>query len=270
MTTTTEDAVFGTRNRPYAVEGTYNFRSTAGYAAAQADAAVAGAPAARTIRERKLYRSDALHGLTDAGRRQFSELGIRLVIDLRDRTELEKAPSKLDGLAVDTRHNPIFEEGNVPGPAEITTLLEIYRLMIRSHAQRLADAVRLIAASGAEPVLVHCTAGKDRTGVVIALALLAAGVDREQVILDYVASEENLRGEWSEAMMAAASSHPGLAGIGEELREIISASPATVLETTLDLVDEMYGGATGLLQAHDFSDADLERLRDVLTTSSTR
>ncbi|MHC6222324.1 tyrosine-protein phosphatase [Arthrobacter sp. MMS24-S77] len=266
MTTTTEDAVFGTRNRPYPVEGTYNFRSTAGYAAtARTDAA-----APRTIREGKLYRSDALHGLTDAGRRQFSELGIRLVIDLRDRTELAKSPSNLDGLAVCTRHNPIFEEGNVPGTAEITTLVDIYRLMIRSHAQRLADAVRLIADSGTEPVLVHCTAGKDRTGVVVALALLAAGVDREQVILDYTASEENLSGEWSEAMMAAASSHPGLAGIGEDLQEIISASPATVLETTLDLVDETYGSATGLLQAHGFSDADVDRLTDVLTFSSTR
>jgi protein-tyrosine phosphatase len=269
VTTTAEDAVFGTRNRPYPVEGTYNFRSTAGYPAA-APAAASEPAAARTVRDGKLYRSDALHGLTDAGRRQFSELGIRLVIDLRDRTELAKSPSNLDGLAVDTRHNPIFEEGNVPGTAEITTLSHIYMLMVQSHAQRLAAAIRLIADSGTDPVLVHCTAGKDRTGVVIALALLAAGVDREQVILDYTASEENLRGEWSEAMMAAASSHPGLAGIGGELREIISASPATVLETTLDLVDEMYGSATGLLQAHGFSDADLERLRDVLTISSTR
>ncbi|GAB3561343.1 hypothetical protein GCM10027405_12980 [Arthrobacter alkaliphilus] len=264
MTTTAEDAVFGTRNRPYPVEGTYNFRSTGGYAAAQ------GQAAARTVREGKLYRSDALHGLTDAGRLQFSELGIRLVIDLRDRTELAKSPSNLDGLAVTTKHNPIFEEGNVPGTAEITTLSHIYRLMVQDHAQRLANAIRLIANSGTDPVLVHCTAGKDRTGLVIALALLAAGVDRGQVILDYIASEENLRGEWSEAMMAAAASHPNLAGIGEELREIISASPAAVLETTLDLVDEMYGSATGLLQAHGFSDDDLARLRDVLTISSIR
>ncbi|MFH5878786.1 tyrosine-protein phosphatase [Arthrobacter sp. NA-172] len=95
-------------------------------------------------------------------------------------------------------------------------------------------------------------------------------MDRKQVILDYAASEGNLRGEWSEAMMAAVSDHPGLAGIGEELREIISASPAAVLATTLDLIDEMYGSATGLLQAHAFSDADIERLRDVLTISSTR
>lgn len=268
MTTTTEDAVFGTRNRPYPVEGTYNFRSTAGYAA-EAPAADAGA-ATRTIREGKLFRSDGLHGLTEAGRRQFSEFGIRLVIDLRDSTELAKSPSKLDGLAVTTTRNPIFDDGSVPGTAEITSLVDIYRFMIRHHAQRLAGAVRLIADSGTDPVLVHCTAGKDRTGVVIALALLAAGVDREQVILDYAATEENLRGEWSEAMLAAASGHPGLAGMGEELLEVISASPAPVMATTLDLVDEMYGGATGLLEAHGFTGADIERLRDVLTISSAR
>lgn len=259
MTTTTEDAVPGTRNRPYPVEGTYNFRSTAGYAAGT-----------RTIRDGKLYRSDGLHGLTDAGRRQFTEFGIRLVIDLRDRTELAKSPSRLEGLPLEVRHNPIFDEGNVPGTAEVITLADIYRLMVRSNAERLAGAVRLIADSGSDPVLVHCTAGKDRTGVVIALALLAAGVDREQVILDYTASEENLRGEWSEAMFAAASSHPGLANAGEELRQIISASPSAVLRTTLDLVDELYGSALGLLKTHGFVDADLERLANVLTTGNTR
>ncbi|MEZ2388042.1 tyrosine-protein phosphatase [bacterium RCC_150] len=267
MSISTEDAVFGTRNRPYPVEGTYNFRSTAGYASAPN---TAGQAAARTVREGKLYRSDALHGLTDAGRRHFSQLGIRLVIDLRDRTELAKSPSNVDGLAVVTKHNPIFEAGNVPGTTETITLVDIYRLMIQNHAQRLADAVRLIADSGSEPVLVHCTAGKDRTGVVIALALLAAGVDREQVILDYAASEENLRGEWSQAMMAAVSDRPGLAAIGGELREIISASPAPVLAATLDLVDEMYGGAIGLLRAHGFSNTDLARLSEVLTTSPSR
>ena len=261
MTTTTEDEVFGTRNRPYPIEGTYNFRSTAGHSTT-----AAGTAGPRAVRDGKLYRSDALHALTDAGRRQVSELGIRLVIDLRDHTELATSPSRLDGLDVVTHHHPVFEHGNVPGTAAITTLPEIYRLMITRHARRLADAVRLIADSGTDPVLVHCTAGKDRTGVVVALALLAAGIDRDHVVLDYTASEENLAGEWAETMMTAMAAHPGL-GTGDELRQIITASPATVLADTLDLVDELYGGAAGLLKAHGFSDADLTRLTDVLTTT---
>lgn len=255
MTTTAEDAVFGTRNRPFPVEGTYNFRGMTGYMGADG-----------RVRSGKLFRSDALHRLSDAGRARLNDLGIGLVIDLRDRTELEKSPSRLDGLDVEVCHNPIFDEGNVPGSREITTLLDIYLLMVRNHAPRLAGAVRLIADSDTTPVLVHCTAGKDRTGLVIALALLAAGVDREQVILDYTASEENLRGEWSEAMLAAVSGHPDFHTAGSELRSIISASPASVLRTALELVDELHGSPAGLLKTHGFSDDDLARLTRVLTT----
>ncbi len=253
--TTIEDAVFGTRNRPFPVEGTYNFRGMTGYPAADG-----------RVRNAKLFRSDALHRLNDVGRNQLSDLGIGLIIDLRDRTELEKSPSRLEGLPVDVRHNPIFEEGNVPGGKEIAGLLDIYLLMVRNHASQLTQAVRLIADSGTTPVLVHCTAGKDRTGLVIALALLAAGVDREQVILDYTASEENLRGEWSEAMLAAVAAHPDFNNAGSELHSIISASPAQVLRSALDLVDELYGSPAGLLKAHGFSDDDLNRLTGVLTT----
>ncbi|MFP3381581.1 tyrosine-protein phosphatase, partial [Bacillus sp. SIMBA_069] len=69
------------------------------------------------------------------------------------------------------------------------------------HGTQLATAVRLIADSGEDPVLVHCTAGKDRTGLVVALALLAAGVDREDVVADYAQTADNLAGPWADAML---------------------------------------------------------------------
>jgi protein-tyrosine phosphatase len=255
VTTTSEEPILETANSPLTVEGTYNLRSTGGYAVA----------AGRTIREGKLFRSDGLHALTDVGRTQLALLGVRMIVDLRDHTELQQSPSRLDSLPVDVRHNPIFDAGKVPGAAGTITLQDIYALMINLHAQRLTDAVRLIADSGSDPVLVHCTAGKDRTGIVIALALLAAGVDREQVIRDYEATEHNLAGEWSETMMAAVAKHPRLGAVGEDLREIMTASPAAVLSSTIDLVDHTYGSATGLLTTHGFSLTDLQRLRDVLT-----
>lgn len=257
MTITSEDAVLDASNRPLTVEGTYNLRTTAGYPAK-----------GRVVREGKLFRSDGLQGLTDTGRRQFAAFGIRRVIDLRDRTELEHSPSQLEGLPLEVSHNPIFEDGKVPGGAETTTLQGIYRLIVEQHAARLADAVRIIADSGTNPVLVHCAAGKDRTGLVIALALLAAGVEREHVVRDYAASEENLGSGWTEKMLATVVANHGLATVEENLREIIAASPAAVLETTLDLIDARYGSAAGLLTAHGFSDTDVARLRDVLTTST--
>ncbi|MEV7474280.1 tyrosine-protein phosphatase [Pseudarthrobacter oxydans] len=256
MTITSGDAVLGTSNRPFTVEGTYNLRTTAGYPAQ-----------GRVVRDGKLFRSDGLQGLTEAGRTQFALFGIRRVIDLRDRTELDNFPSQLHGLPLEVSHNPIFEDGKVPGAAETTTLQSIYRLMIEQHAQRLADAVRIIADSRTDPVLVHCAAGKDRTGLVIALALLAAGVERDYVVSDYAASEENLTGEWTEKMLAAVVTSHGLASVEEGLREIITASPAAVLEATLDLIEASYGSATGLLKSHGFSDDDVARLREVLTVA---
>ncbi len=111
MTITSEDAILDTANQPLAVEGTYNFRSAGGYAAS-----------GRTVREGKLFRSDGLHQLTDAGRAHLAELGIRRVIDLRDRTELEQSPSRLEGLPIESRHNPIFDSGKIPGAADSVTL----------------------------------------------------------------------------------------------------------------------------------------------------
>lgn len=248
-----------TVNSPETVDGTHNFRSTGGYAAGD-----------RRIREGKLFRSDGLQDLTDQGRVQFAGFGIRRIIDLRDGAERERAASRLDGLAVEVCHNPVFDDGNAtPGvSATDISLAGIYRQMLERHASRLTGAVRLIAESGSDPVLVHCAAGKDRTGLVIALALLAAGVDRSQVVADYATSGANLSGEWVARMMAiVAAAHT--TGMSEEtLQEIVASSPAPALESTLDLLDELHGGAAGLLKANGFSDDELEQLRNVLTTAA--
>ena len=257
MTTTSGDTVPGTCNRPFPVEGTFNLRTTAGYPAQ-----------GRVVREAKLFRSDGLQGLTDAGRGQFAAFGIRRVIDLRDRTELEHSPSQLQGMPLEVSHNPIFEEGKVPGGQDPTTLQSIYRLIVEQHAGRLADAVRIIADSGPDPVLVHCAAGKDRTGLVIAVALLAAGVDREYVVRDYAASEENLGAGWTEKTLATLATTHALSTVDENLRHIIAASPAAVLESALDLIDARYGSAAGLLTSHGFSDTDVATLREVLTAAT--
>ena len=111
-------------------------------------------------------------------------------------------------------------------------------------------------------MLVHCPAGKDRTGLVVAFALLAAGVDRVEAVADYAQTEDNLRGEWADGMLALVTSH------GEEptpaIVELMTASPAPMLEALLDRIDAEFGSIHGYLLAHGLTDADLRRLRTTL------
>ncbi|MBK0419450.1 tyrosine-protein phosphatase [Leucobacter sp. CSA1] len=234
---------------PIPVEGTYNFRSPGGYAAA------GGA-----IRTGSLFRSDALHLLSPLGVEQFGAQGIARVIDLRDGRERLQAPSALAAGAVETIHHPIFEGAAIPTTGPAPTLREVYRTIATDRVHALSGAVRLIADAPEGGVLVHCTAGKDRTGMVVAVALASVGVSRDDVLADYAASAANLAGAWVERMIAAAAERfPG--PIDDAVRELIAASPAEALDEALDVIDDRYGSAERMLIAAGFDDDALARLR---------
>lgn len=232
-----------------ALEGTYNFRSTAGYPAA-----------AGRLRENALFRSDALHRLSEDDQRVFSAQGISRVIDLRDPEELRHSPNAIPAGPTETVHHPIFGSGaGLPAITGSFSIDSVYRYMIEHRADRVAGAVRLIADAPEGGVLVHCTAGKDRTGVVVASALTAVGVPRDQVIADYAASAANLAGEWAERMLAASAERFG--EFDGDARELIVGSPAEAIDRTLDLIDDGYGGVERMLLLHGLDDDALDRLQ---------
>jgi protein-tyrosine phosphatase len=241
--------------RLHAIEGTYNLRDTGGYAT----------PGGET-RWGKLFRSDALHALTDASRRRLDELGVEYVIDLRDDSELLASPSQLDGLGVTVVHTPIYPQTSSFGSIEEITLASLYRVMISEYGNNLARAVGVIARSGSHPVLVHCTAGKDRTGLVVALALLAVGVDKDDVIADYAATETNLAGEWA-ATMLSRMVESGVVST-PAIEHIISASPPELITETIEQIEEQFGSAAGYLVAHGFTASDLDALREALVATT--
>lgn len=241
--------------RRLSLAGTHNFRDVGGYAVG-----------ARSTRWGKLFRSDALHGVDQAGRDTLAGLGLGLVIDLRENDERETAPNALAGVGHRDVHLPVYD-----GPIEHTAsehpgaafdLESLYLQMLRDHAQPLTDAVRLIAGSGDDPVLVHCTAGKDRTGLVVALALSAVGVDTRDVIADYSLSETMLHGEWAEAMVAVLRERELPDGF--DIEGIVAASPPSVMRRTLAAIDADHGGADRFLLAHGMSETELGDLRAAL------
>ena len=128
----------------------------------------------------------------------------------------------------------------------------------------MAAALEVVAdAEGA--VVVHCAAGKDRTGTVVAMALDVAGVPHEEIVADYVLTGERLE-QIVGPPHAARGLRPG-AGQAEARRP---AAAGRVDPAILDAVDEGWGGAAGWLRAQGWSEADVERLRRRLTEPASR
>ncbi|UDY25183.1 tyrosine-protein phosphatase [Nocardioides sp. Kera G14] len=227
------------------VDGTYNFREVA------PGVLVPGV----------LYRSDSLDRLGDAGRRMLAELGIGLVIDLRSDLDLHvSGPDLLDGTGIEYVRHQILSAGVNLDPANLDLRL-IYREILQAHGPELALAIRAIADHHGA-VLVHCTAGKDRTGLLVALILLALGVAYEAVVDDYVATTANLAGPWSDALFAKLAAYD--VERTDTLVEVMAHAPEPVLKDVLDWVETEYGGVAAYLSSIGVDDAVLLRLRSRL------
>jgi protein-tyrosine phosphatase len=230
------------------VPGAVNFRDVGGLPAGSA----------RT-RPGVLYRSGNLAQLDDAGTAALSRLGIRRIIDLRADDEVAHAPSRVQGVQAQTQRVPLFLGSVASFFADDISLDEMYRRLIEDSADRVVEVVRGVVRE--QPVLVHCTVGKDRTGVTVALALAAAGVDSEAVIADY-ARTEALLPRWRNARVVEKlrSMHPEAV----HLEDLATRSPAPVMRNLLAGLVERFGSPADYLRAHGLSDDDLRELRRVL------
>ncbi|MFS0852433.1 tyrosine-protein phosphatase [Microbacterium sp. 179-I 3D4 NHS] len=218
---------------------------------------VGGIPAAKgSIRTGVLLRSGQLSGATTSGASEL-RARVRHIVDLRDGEEVAAEPSEIDG--PDTTHLPLFL-GSVRSFFEADTSLDdLYLHLLEESGERLVEAIRIIAAG--EPTLVHCTVGKDRTGVTVALALSAVGADRDAVIADYALTESQLPPERNRRIAAyLRQQHP------EAVHAIALAtqSPAPVMRRLLDMIDERWGSAAGYLRAQGMTDGELRDLEAAL------
>ncbi len=159
----------------------------------------------------------------------------------------------------------VFEGSGASQETVGITLEALYERILTKHTEALIAALRRIAHSDGA-VLVHCTAGKDRTGIVVALALLAVGVDRETVVADYAESESNLSGDWLEAMLALVESHD--VEITPSLRIVLGGSPPEALDGAIDLIEKEHGSVRQYLLDSGFSESDLGSLHSFLVEPS--
>ncbi len=218
---------------------------------------VGGIPAkGGRIRSGVLLRSGQLSGATTTGAAAL-RANVQHIVDLRDGEEVAAEPTEIEG--PDTTHLPLFL-GSVRSFFEADTSLEdLYLHLLEESGERLVEAIRIVAAG--ERTLVHCTVGKDRTGVTVALALSAVGADREAVIADYALTESQLPVQRTQRIAEyLRTQHP------EAVHAVALAtqSPAPVMRRLLEQVDERWGSAAGYLRAQGMTESELAALSAAL------
>lgn len=226
---------------------------------------------------RRLVRSDNLQDLSSADiTRLVDEIGVTTVIDLRSPEErTAEGPGPLTRVsAVRHLHLSVMPEstGLTDAAADALAvrrrdaleryptdpLLVYYLGYLRDRPENVVEALRSIAgAPGA--ALVHCAAGKDRTGVLSALALRVAGVHREVVVADYVATGDRI-----DLVLGRLRSTPTYSADVDRRPADEHRPRATTMTAFLDVLDGEHGGVLGWLAEHGFGQQDVQRLRDKL------
>lgn len=245
-------------NQPTRIEigGTFNFRDIGGWATPNGQVAT-----------RRVFRSDGLSALTADARTQLGDLGITTVIDLREERERHNAPNVLTDLNVEEIHAPLF--GNRLYPAdrnradrlvlEKRDLETLYAVMVENFAENIARVIDMVATIPG-PVVYHCSAGKDRTGVVTAFIHEMLGVQRYDVVTDYNATERFLGQKFLDAISANFAN----AGIVANLSATATQAPRIYMDNLLARVDAEFGSVESFLLAGGMDTNTPELLRQKL------
>jgi protein-tyrosine phosphatase len=230
-----------------------------------------------TVAANRLIRADNLQDLTATDvRRLVDDVGVRAVADLRTEVEVDatgpgpltrEARVRIEHLSLlptaGARTDAVADEGDAPprlpwnDPARVHrwSAANTYLRYLVERPDSVVAALRLVASTTGATV-VHCAAGKDRTGVVVALALEEVGVDREVIVADYARSTERMA-----QIMARLAATPVYAADLEGRSLDSHAARRETMETFLADLDARFGGPSGWLRAHGFRDEDGVALR---------
>src|SRR4051794_6018822 len=227
--------------------GCYNVRELGGYATSDGG----------QTRWKSIVRADNVNRLNASGWAALDEYGIHTVIDLRSPSEVDEdaapRPKSIETLAL-----PLLNEADTATMVEIYTSTSAEQTYALILARCKANFARILAAvESARPggILVHCQAGRDRTGLVSALLLGLAGVSPREIAEDYAVSERHLQPLYEQLLETIESPAE---------REQLARENQCRAETMLDVLahlDQGYGGPAKYILGCGVHDSDLARLR---------
>ncbi|MFN8419937.1 MAG: tyrosine-protein phosphatase [Anaerolineae bacterium] len=246
---------FEANSRHIPLDGCYNLRDIGGYPTRDG----------KMTRWRTVYRSDSLHRLTADSQNTLLSDGLKTIIDLRFPEEVQHDPNVFAASTALRYHHiplilrdPVQPNGDGRRHDVPPSLYAIYLSIIESY-QSQVRAVLTTLSESSFPVLIHCTAGKDRTGVIIALLLGLAGVEPETIVEDYALTSTYLT-----PLVESLKQRSVELGIDPEVYAKMLETPPQAMHDTLIHIASAYGGVEAYLHAIGLTDQQLKTLRDRL------
>jgi rhodanese-related sulfurtransferase len=235
-----------------ALAGAFNFRDLGGFATVDG----------RRTRSGLVFRSNSLHDLTPADVARFrDDLRIATIVDLRGPQEIAReGPGPLDGVAVRRLNLPLLDEAT-DHPGDYVDPGERYRGYLRVAGHNVVAALETMADARSLPLVFHCTAGRDRTGVVAALLLALLGVAPDDIVADYTAG-----GGADGQMLDFLRRRADFADIGES-NPVLDTRPEVMAAFLAELHP---GGPTGWAAEAGLNLRTVDRLRDALLERADR
>ena len=232
----------------------------------------------REVKEGVLYRSDHLDQITKRDLEKVTALGVKTVYDLRGEEEQETFPQRLpDIVPVKVVSLPIFYQGLDPWVTARRIVIsgdledgEFHQLMIDAYRAYVLDfrpqwstLLKGLAEPETPPALIHCTYGKDRTGVAVALILSSLGVPREKVMEDYLLSNKFWESK-TDMYSCLANCASCFRTPRSEVRALMEVRPE-YLQASFSAIDERYGSFDNYLdQGLGINEQTIQKLRAAL------
>jgi protein-tyrosine phosphatase len=215
------------RHLPF--DGTYNVRDIGGYMSGDG----------RRTRWRVLLRADSLHRLTEPAQAELIALGVRTIVDLRHAVEQLAAPNVFAGsTAIRYVQVPLLEDPTTrSSSAPSASLAEVYQLALNTRGQQIAAIFNQLAEDDGLPALVHCTAGKDRTGFACALILHTLGVPDEVISEDYLLTNRFYRRDPNSG-----------SDLPDEVKQVLGSVQTAFLGAAFEAIGTDYGDLETYLQ----------------------
>jgi len=245
------------RNRRLDIPGAFNVRDLGGYPTRSGNVTA----------WRALLRAGCLHNATPGGPGGLLNYGVRAIIVLRSPREIAKSPAPLEIRdAVTYHHIPVVEDAALPGTTDTIPedLAALYRIFLDGSQPAMLRIFAAMASASRGTILFNCTAGKDRTGVVAALLLGLADVERASIASDYSESAHNLEPLFASIRLSLQAAPP----VERILFERLLGSDKHMMALTLAYLDDRYGGAETYLRQIGLEDAQVLRIKSRLIDGS--